>query len=130
MIEFSLKEKQKRLRFIRIHNEPTKAQMRYFWIINAMDMGGSYYYTTHHPNMKEGNPLLPENPSAAQFLLQKGITAPLIAQNFEEGQIIMINFILTAVVLRNHYLYNTTSRCRFPPGGANYHVDGYPVNCL
>lgn len=92
-----------------------------------MDMTMSWYYVHDHPNIKEGNPLLPEKPNAGQFLLQKGLTVPVVAQNSEAGQIAIANIIITFVVLRNHYLYNTTSRC---VGPANYHVDGYNVNCL
>ena len=87
-------------------------------------MGGSYYYTRNHPNVKEGNFLLPDKPSAAQFILQKGLTAPVIAQNAERGQMTIMNTILTIVVLKNHYLYETTSKCRIGPNGANYNADG------
>jgi len=124
LIGFSLKEKKKRLRFIPITNEPSEAQLRYFWFINALDMGGSYHYTRNHPNIKEANWLLPDKPSAAQFLLQKGITAPIAAQNFEAGQIGIANVVITLVVLRNHYLYENTSKCRIGPNGANYNADG------
>jgi len=87
-------------------------------------MSGSYYYTRNHPNVKEGNFLLPDKPSAAQFILQKGLTAPVIAQNAERGQMTIMNTILTIVVLKNHYLYETTSKCRVGPNGANYNADG------
>jgi hypothetical protein len=97
--------------------------------MNFLDMSMSYHYIHTHPNIKEANPLLPEKPSAAQFLLHKGILAPVLAANSEAGQMKFYNIVLTIVVLKNHYIYNTTSRCRYGPGGANYHVDGYPINC-
>jgi len=95
-----------------------------------MDMTMSWYYVHNHPNIKEGNPILPEKPNAGQFLLQKGLTAPIIAQNFEASEITMANIIVTLVVLRNHYLYNTASRCVNGPGGANFDIYGNNVNCL
>ena len=46
--------------------------------------------------------------SAAEFVAHKALTVPLVSQNVEEGQMVIMNSILTAVVLRNWYLYNTT----------------------
>ena len=94
--------------------------------MNFLDASMSYHYVHDHPNIKEGNPLLPEKPNAGQFILQKGLTAPLLAANSSYEDMVFYNVVLTVVVLRNHYLYNTTSRCAGP---ANYHVDGYNVNC-
>ena len=87
-------------------------------------MAGSYYFIENNPNIKEGNFLLPEKPSAAEFILHKGITVPFVAQNVDTHQMVIMNSILTAVVLRNYYLYNTTSKC-----GNNFHVDGYRMPC-
>ncbi len=87
-------------------------------------MAGSYYFIKNNPNIKEGNFLLPEKPSAAEFILHKGITVPFVAQNVDTHQMVIMNSILTAVVLRNYYLYNTTSKC-----GNNFHVDGYRMPC-
>jgi len=89
-----------------------------------VDMGGSYYYTRNHPNIKEGNFFLPDKPTAAEFLLQKGLTTPFVAQNSEAGQMMIMNAIITIIVLKNHYLYETTSRCSGPNGGANYNANG------
>ena len=89
-------------------------------------MAGSYYFIKNHPNIKEGNFLLPERPSIAEFILHKGITVPLVAANVEEGQMIIMNSILTFVVIRNWYLYETTSQNMCPP---NFHVDGYRMPC-
>ena len=87
-------------------------------------MAGSYYFIKNNPNISEGNPLLPKHPSPAQFLLHKGITVPLVAQNAEAGQMVIMNSILTLVVLNNWYLYTHT-----PQGCINYHVDGYRIPC-
>lgn len=115
-----------KLRFLPIADEPTDFQLNYFWVVNFLDMGMSHYYVHNHPNIKEGNPVLPEKPNAGQFILQKTLTAPVIAANSTRNDMTWFNTILTIVVLRNHYLYNTTSRC---VGPANYHVDGYNINC-
>ena len=85
-------------------------------------MAGSYYFIKNNPNISEGNFLLPDKPSAAEFILHKGITVPFVAQNVESGQMVIMNTILTLVVLNNWYLYETTSsKC------PNFHVDGYRI---
>jgi len=82
-------------------------------------MAGSYYFIKNNPNIKEGNFLLPERPSAAEFILHKSLTVPIVSQNAEAGQMAIMNAAITAVVLRNIYLYQTTpSECN------NFHVDG------
>ena len=125
LTESRLKEKQKKLRFIQIRNEPSEAQLKYFYAINFLDMAGSYYFIKNNPNIKEGNFLLPERPSPAEFIIHKGITVPLVAQNAESTQMTIMNSLLTIVVLRNWYLFNTTTTCR-----ANFHVDGHRMPCL
>ena len=67
-------------------------------------MAGSYYFIKNNPNISEGNFLLPDKPSAAQFILHKAITVPLVEQNVESGQMVIMNSILTLVVLNNWYL--------------------------
>ena len=88
-------------------------------------MAGSYYFIKNNPNIKEGNFLLPEKPSPAEFIIHKGVTVPLVAQNAESAQMTIMNSILTIVVLRNWYLFNTTSTCV-----ANFHADGYRMPCI
>ena len=115
-------ERPKRLRLIQIHNEPSEAQLRYYYLLNFLDMAGSYYFIKNHPNISEGNFLLPDKPSAAQFILHKGITVPFVAQNVDTHQMVIMNSILTLVVLNNWHLYETT-----PKGCNNFHVDGYRI---
>ena len=114
----------KRLRFIKIKNEPSKKTLTTYYILNTIDMTTSYYMTRNHPHINEGNFLLPEKPSAAEFLLHKSIMSPLIAANFQEEEIVLANWILAVVILKNLYIYNTT--CRNMP---NYHhVTGQNLN--
>ena len=62
LIQLKLKEKPKRLRFIHHHEEPSEKQLRYFYIMNFLDMTGSYYFIKNNPNIREGNFLLPDIP--------------------------------------------------------------------
>ena len=116
----------KRLRIFKIKNEPTKQTLRTFYILNFIDMSTSYYMTSNHPHVKEANFLLPEKPTAAEFIIHKSVLSPIIAANLEEGQMILTNWLLAGVIIRNIYLYETTSRC----AGFNYHhVTGVNVAC-
>ena len=113
-----------RFRFVKIKNEPSKRTLRTFYILNAIDMSTSYYMTRSHPTIKEANFLLPEKPSAAEFLIHKSVTAPLAAANLEQGQMVFINWALAFVIIHNLYLYETT--CEY---SANYHhVTGKNIN--
>ena len=87
-------------------------------------MAGSYYFIKNNPNIKEGNFLLPDKPSPSQFIIHKGVTVPFVAQNVDTHQMVIMNSILTAVVLQNWYLYNTTPECV-----VNFHVDGHRMPC-
>ena len=105
-------------------NEPTPEQLRYFYIINFIDMAHSYYAISNHPHLREGNPLLPRKPSAAQFILHKGITVPLIGDNVEAGQMAILNAMITLTVLRNIYLYENTPKCP-----TNFYYYGGRIPC-
>ena len=108
----------KRLRFVKITNEPSKRTLRTFYILNAIDM------TRNHASIKEANFLLPEKPSAAEFLIHKSVITPIAAANFEEGQMVVVNWALGFVILHNLYLYNNTCR-----QSANYHdITGQRIN--
>ena len=89
-------------------------------------MTTSYHMTRHHPQMNESNFLLPGKPSAAEFILHKSVITPLAAANLEEGQLVLVNWILAVVILKNVYLYNSSSRCT----EFNYHhITGINVAC-
>ena len=112
------------MRFLQIENEPTEKQLKYYYFINFLDMTGSYYFTRNNPNIKEANPILPDKPSASEFILHKAITTPLVAQNAEAGQMTFMNAAITFVVLKNIYIYQNTSKC-----APNFMVDGSRIPC-
>ena len=59
-----------------------------------------------------------------EFILHKSIVTPLVAANFEEGQMVGVNWVLGFVILHNLYLYENV--CRQSP---NYHhVTGQNMN--
>ena len=84
------------------YNEPpTKNQMIFFWIINALDV-----YTTYKgvkkPHIYEINPVLPKKPKLEELLLQKAIVGGYISQNSSKNYITVLNTGLTLIVLHNH----------------------------
>ncbi len=87
-------------------------------------MAHSYYAISNNPNVKEGNPLLPDRPSLAQFMLHKAITVPLVADNVESGQMTIMNTIVTLIVINNMRLYIDTPECDI-----NFYYDGRRVPC-
>ena len=114
----------KRFRFVKVTNEPSRKTLMTFYLLNAIDMSTSYHMTKHHPTLKESNFLLPEKPSAAEFIIHKSVTAPIAAANFDQNQMVLANWILAAVVVRNFYLYENTCK-----QSANYHhVTGQNIN--
>ena len=105
MIEFKLRENKKRLRFTHVSTEPTKEQIRLFYILNILDLA-----TTIHglkdPYVKESNPLLPDKPSVEELVLHKIILAPLIQQNFNSAQMDVVNGALGYAVIGNIIVIN------------------------
>ena len=71
LIQLKLKERKNKLRFLPVKTEPTKEQLRYFYIINFLDMSMSYYFIKNNPNIREGNFLLPDRPSPLKFIIHK-----------------------------------------------------------
>lgn len=111
------------LQFVKIKEEPSKAQIITYWTLNAFDI-----YTTYeglkNPNMKEGNPFLGSHPHLDNLIIHKLIFAGIVGQNLDTYGYTWMNFALTGAIIRNQYLNNTTSWC--PP---NIHIDGYRMSC-
>ena len=66
----------------------------------------STIYGLKHSNVKEGNLLLPENPSNAQLIGQKTILLTLVHHNMESAQIVVMNWATGMAVARNIYIIN------------------------
>ena len=120
-----LKERKKRLRFLPVESEPTPEQIRLFYILNFIDMSFSYHATSSRPAIKEGNFLLPDKPTLAEFVVHKSITAPVAADNLDRNQMVIINTALTLIILNNLRLYEQAPKC----SSYNRHVDGYAMPC-
>ena len=100
-----LERQRKAFQFIHVDNIPTEKELRISKILHAMDVA-STIYGLKHSNVKEGNLLLPENPSNAQLIGQKTILLTLVHHNMEAEQIVVMNWATGMAVARNIYIIN------------------------
>jgi len=100
-----LERKRKTFQFIDVTNMPTDEQLRRSKILHGLDVVTTIY-GLKNASVREGNPLLPDNPNAGQLIGQKAILLTLYHHNAEEGQIIFMNYVTGVAVLRNIYMVN------------------------
>ena len=63
----------------------------------------SIWALNNRDNVKEGNPILGDYPSKASMVSLKLLTIP-IYQNFEQGQIVIMNYVMGAGIVNNLYV--------------------------
>ena len=80
---------------------PTKQQIRYSWIIHTLDVASTIYALENRDNVKEGNPILGEQPESWEVIGLKLTVLPFVHQNSNEYAMTYFNTITTAVVLNN-----------------------------
>ena len=80
---------------------PTEQQIRYSWIIHSLDMATTIYALENRDNVKEGNPILGEQPESWEVVGLKLTVLPFIHQNSSEYAMTYFNTVTTAVVLNN-----------------------------
>jgi hypothetical protein len=64
------------------------------------------YALDTHDNVKEGNPILGEQPEMIEVFALKMIVLPLIHQNSNEHQMVWFNAVVTAATINNLYIIN------------------------
>ena len=99
-------EERNRLNFFDVHPRPTKEQIRHSWLINSLDLATTIYALETMDNVREGNFILGEQPEVAEVLALKLIVLPLIHQNSNTHQMVLINSVVTAAVVNNLYVIN------------------------
>ena len=80
---------------------PTKQQIRYSWIIHTLDVASTIYALENRYNVKEGNPILGEQPESWEVIGLKLTVLPFIHQNSSEYAMTYFNTVTTAVVINN-----------------------------
>ena len=98
-------QKRKAFQFVHVDNIPTERELRISKILHTMDVMTTIY-GLKNADVKEGNLLLPENPSNAHLIGQKAILLTLVHHNFEAEQIVVMNWATGIAVARNIYIIN------------------------
>ena len=98
-------QKRKTFQFVHVDNIPTERELRISKILHTMDVMTTIY-GLKNADVKEGNLLLPENPSNTQLIGQKAILLTLVHHNFEAEQIVVMNWATGMAVARNIYIIN------------------------
>jgi hypothetical protein len=98
-------QKRKAFQFVHVDNIPTERELRISKILHTMDVMTTIY-GLKNADVKEGNLLLPEDPSNAQLIGQKTILLTLVHHNFEAEQIVVMNWATGIAVARNIYIIN------------------------
>jgi len=99
-------EERNRLKIFDNLPRPYQQQINYSWKINALDMITTMYALDTHDNVKEGNPILGEQPEMIEVFALKMIVLPLIHQNSNEHQMVWFNAVVTAATINNLYIIN------------------------
>ena len=96
--------------YYRIFNNPdplpTQKQIRYSWVVHALDMATTIYALEHRENIREGNPVLGESPNNIEIIGLKLLILPIVHQNSSEHAMVYFNAITTATVINNLYVIN------------------------
>ena len=101
-----MERERKKFQFIDIDNAPTDRDLRISKILHSLDVMTTIYAMENRNNIVEGNWLLPERPTNEQLIGQKAILLTLANHNMEEGQVVLVNWITGAAVVRNLYIIN------------------------
>jgi len=99
------RERQRRLQFVEIDKYPTPQERRWYYILNAVDVGMTIWALNNRDNVKEGNILLSNNPSNRALLTNKLLVIP-IYQNMSQPQVVVMNHIIGGVIIHNMYVIN------------------------
>ena len=99
-------EERNRLNFFNVDLKPTKEQIRQSWLVNSLDLATTIYALETMDNVREGNFILGEQPEVAEVIALKLIVLPLVHQNSNTHQMVLINSLITAAVVNNLYVIN------------------------
>ena len=99
-------EDRNKLNFFDVHPKPTKEQIKLSWLVNSLDLATTIYALETMDNFREGNFILGEQPEVAEVIALKLIVLPLVHQNSNTHQMVLINSLITAAVVNNLYVIN------------------------
>ena len=88
-----------------IRDSPTPEERKWYYVLNAIDLGMSIWALNNRDNIKEGNILLSNNPSNRALITNKLLIIP-IYQNMSQPQVVVMNHIIGGVIVHNLYVIN------------------------
>ena len=103
--ESVFRERDRIFQFVEINKYPTPEQRKWYYVLNALDVGMTIWALNNRENIKEGNILLSNNPSNRALITNKLLIKP-IYQNMSQPQVVVMNHIIGGVILHNLYIIN------------------------
>ena len=103
--ESVFRERDRIFQFVEINKYPTPEQRKWYYVLNALDVGMTIWALNNRENIKEGNILLSNNPSNRALITNKLLIIP-IYQNMSQPQVVVMNHIIGGVILHNLYIIN------------------------
>ena len=103
--ESVFRERDRIFQFVEINKYPTPEQRKWYYVLNALDVGMTIWALNNRENIKEGNILLSNNPSNRALITNKLLIIP-IYQNMNQPQVVVMNHIIGGVIVHNLYIIN------------------------
>ena len=103
--ESVFRERDRIFQFVEINKYPTPEQRKWYYVLNALDVGMTIWALNNRENIKEGNILLSNNPSNRALITNKLLIIP-IYQNMSQPQVVVMNHIIGGVIVHNLYIIN------------------------
>ena len=100
--ESVFRERDRIFEFVEINKYPTPEERKWYYVLNAIDVGMTIWALNNRENIKEGNILLSNNPSNRALITNKLLIIP-IYQNMSQPQVVVMNHIIGGVII--HHLY-------------------------
>ena len=103
--ESVFRERERIFQFVEINKYPTPEERKWYYVLNAIDVGMTIWALNNRENIKEGNILLSNNPSNRALITNKLLIIP-IYQNMSQPQVVVMNHIIGGVIVHNLYVIN------------------------
>ncbi len=103
--ESVFRERDRIFEFVEINKYPTSEERKWYYVLNAIDVGMTIWALNNRENIKEGNILLSNNPSNRALITNKLLIIP-IYQNMSQPQVVVMNHIIGGVIVHNLYIIN------------------------
>ena len=104
LIEFDLTKKRKRFQIVDVEKYPTPNEIRNSIILHTLDVATTIYALENRHEVKEGNLILGPHPEIHEVILLKALVLPFVHQNFERGQLVVMNWAGGFAVVNNLYI--------------------------